>query len=96
MKIHDARCPMRTFIAARLSGAGCKSGGPGGCVSTPRIFSGTITSLSVPDAVPGIDLGAVIQGSPGCRFPGCAIQGQDGERAGAGCPRADGLHLKQG
>lgn len=62
MKIHGARCPMPTFIAARLSGAGSRAE-VRAVASTSRIFSGTITGLSVPVALSGIDLGAVIQGS---------------------------------
>lgn len=63
MKIHDARRPMHTFIAALLLGTACVAGGPAVAASTRVTFSGTVTSVSVPYAIPGIDVGEAISGS---------------------------------
>jgi hypothetical protein len=63
MNSHDARRPMHTSIAVLLVGAACAVCGPAVAASTRLAFSGTVTSLSAPYAIPGIDVGEAISGS---------------------------------
>ncbi|AOF82888.1 hypothetical protein BSY238_1162 [Methyloversatilis sp. RAC08] len=63
MKTHDNRRALRRSIAAMLVGAACLAGGPATAASTQVVFSGTVSSISVPYAIPGIEVGEAISGS---------------------------------